>query len=220
MIEELEPLGELAELEDSEFELFSRSIRELLARTFLLRGADERLYDFAVRNFRLLEPYFFCMGAELRKDEGLGVVAWRGHGETRARLSRDETCALLALRLLYEEKRNAVSLTDFPSVTVFDFVERFKALTEGDLKKTRLAELLRRFHAAKLVRAPREETDPDGQLLLYPSLSLVLDQDGIEEILSFIKAETAGGAAEGAPEGAPEGAAESAAAADSEGGEA
>jgi len=190
MIDELEPLGDLSKLEEADFDLFRRTVRELLARTFVLRGVDDRLYDFAVRNFGLLEPYFSCMGAELRKDEGLGVVAWRGGGETRAHLNREETCALLVLRLLYEERRNVVSLTDFPTITVFDFSERFKALTEGDLKKTRLSELMRRFTAAKLVRAPREETDPDGQLILYPSLSLVLDQDGIEEILGFIKAES------------------------------
>jgi hypothetical protein len=194
MIDELRPLADLSSLEEDELDHFKSCVRELLARTFLLRGVDERRYDFAVRNFGLLEPYFSAMGAELRKDESLGVVAWRGGGETRARLGREETCALLALRLLYEERRNEVSLTDFPSVTVFDFVERFKALTEGGLKKTRLAELLRRFSASKLIRPPREETDPDGQLILYPSLALVLDQDGIEEILSFVQAE--GGAKE------------------------
>lgn len=202
MIDELLPLSNLASLEEDELDHFKSCVREILARTFLLRGVDERRYDFAVRNYGLLEPYFSAMGAELRKDESLGVVAWRGGHETRARLGREETCALLALRLLYEERRNEVSLTDFPTVTVFDFVERFKALTEGDLKKTRLAELLRRFAAAKLIRPPREETDPDGQLILYPSLALVLDQDGIEEILSFIQAE--GDAADGADQEADE----------------
>jgi len=191
MINELEPLGDLSNLEEADFDLFRQTVRELLARTFVLRGVDDREYDFAVRNYSLLEPYFSCMGAELRKDEGLGVVAWRGGGETRARLNREETCALLTLRLLYEERRNVVSLTDFPTITVFDFTERFKALTEGDLKKTRLSELMRRFTAAKLIHAPREETDPDGQVILYPSLALALDQDGIEEILGFIKAESA-----------------------------
>ena len=199
MIEGLEALGELASLEEDDFDLFRRAARELLARTFLLRGVDERLYDFAVRNYGLLEPWFSCMGAELRKDESLGVLAWRGGAETRARLGREETCALLALRLLYEERRNQVSLTDYPTVTVFDFVQRYRALTEGDLKKTRLIEILRRFAAAKLVAAPREEADPDGQLVLYPSLALSLDQDGVEEILSFIKSETAPAAAAAAP---------------------
>ena len=197
MIEGLEALGELSKLEEDDFDLFRRSVRELLARTFLLRGVDERLYDFAVRNFGLLEPYFSCMGAEIRKDESLGVMAWRGGAETRTRLGREETCALLALRLLYEERRNQVSLTAYPAVTVFDFVQRYRALTEGDLKKTRLIEILRRFAAAKLVAAPREEADPDGQLVLYPSLALALDQDGVEEILTFIKSETAGGASAG-----------------------
>lgn len=190
MIDELLPLADLASLEEAELDHFKSCVRELLSRTFLLRGVDERRYDFAVRNFGLLEPYFQAMGAELRKDESLGVVAWRGGGETRARLGREETCALLALRLLFEERRNEVSLTDYPSVTVFDFVERYKALTEGDLKKTRLVELLRRFASFKLIRPPREEIDPDGQLVLYPSLAVVLDQDGIEEILSFIQAES------------------------------
>lgn len=192
MIDGLERLADVASLDEADFDRFGRCVRELLARTFLLRGVDERLYDFAVRNFGLLEPYFSCMGAVLRKDEGLGVVSWKGGSETRARLGREETCALLALRLLYEEKRGAVSLTDFPAVTVFDFVERYKALTESDLKKTRLAELLRRFSASKLIRSPREETDPDAQLVLYPSLALALDQDGVAEIEEFMAKERRG----------------------------
>ncbi len=186
MIEGIDALGDLSALEPSDFDSFRKAVRELLARTFLLRGVDDVLYDFCVRNFGLMEPYFACMGAELRKDESLGVVVWRGGAETRARLGREETIALLTFRLLFEEKRNLVSLTDFPTVTVFDFVERYKALIEGDLKKTRLIEILRRFNAAKLIRSPREEADPDGQIVLYPSLALVLDQDGIAEVMGLI----------------------------------
>lgn len=188
MIQELESLGDVAHLDEEDFGLFTRTVRELISRSFILRGVDERLYDFAVRNFGILEPYFSCMGAQLRKDEGLGVVAWRGGAETRFHLGREETCALLVLRLLYEEKRNEISLTDFPTITVFDFVQRYRATTETELKKTRLAETFRRFSSMKLIKPPRDETEPDGQILLYPSLALVLDEDGIREILAYILA--------------------------------
>lgn len=188
VIQELEPLGDIAHLDEADFGLFARVARELISRSFILRGVDERLYDFAVRNFGILEPWFSCMGASLRKDEGLGVVAWRGGSETRVHLGREETCALLVLRLLYEEKRTEISLADFPGISVFDFVQRYRATTESELRKTRLVEIFRRFASLKLIKPPREETDPDGQILLYPSLALVLDHDGIREILAYIHA--------------------------------
>lgn len=193
MNREREGLSGIAELDDEDFILFQKTTRELVARSFILRGVSDRLYDFSVRNFHLLEVYFECMGAVLRKDEGLGVVAWRGGAETRVALGGDATCGLLVLRILYEEKRNAVRLAEFPAVTVFDFAQRYRANTERDLKKTKLAAMLHRFSMARLIKAPKDEGDPDALILLYPSLALALDQEGISEVLEWMKGARAGG---------------------------
>lgn len=187
-MDNLEDLAEIGALTTEDFGYFTKTVRELLSRCFIIRGVDEALYTFGIRNYGLLEPYFACMGAQLRKDESLGVLAWRGGYESRVHLGRDETCALLVFRLFYEEKRNTIRLSEYPTITIFDFLQRFKAITGRDLKKTRFLELLRRFASLKLIKVPGD-TGPDALILLYPSLALVLDQEGIDEIRGFIKNE-------------------------------
>lgn len=188
---ELAALADILEMGENDQAMFKRAARALVARTFLLRGveSEEVVYDFAVRNWDALEAWFRVLGAELRKDEGLGVIAWRGWGETRARLGREETAMLLVLRVLYEERRSDLSLAAFPQATVFDVVERYRAMTERELAKTRLVDGLRRFSALKLIKAPADPADPDALVILYPSLALALDQEGIEEVSALVRPE-------------------------------
>ncbi|MBN1242948.1 MAG: DUF4194 domain-containing protein [Spirochaetales bacterium] len=189
MNEELTGLSDILEMGENDLAMLKRAARALVSRTYLLRGveSEELAYDFAARNWSALEAWFRVMGAELRKDESLGVIAWRGWGETRARLGREETALLLALRVLYEERRSDLSLAAFPQASVFDVVERYRSMTERELAKTRLVEGLRRFSAFKLIKAPTDPADPDAQVVLYPSLALALDQEGIDEVSALVK---------------------------------
>lgn len=184
-------LEAIAALTDAEYDLFRKAVRSLLAHSFIVRGhrKDGHLYDFSIRNIGLLEAWFSCADIDLVRDEGLGVIACRTGSEMRARLSRDETCALLVLRLVFEEKRKELSLAAFPAITVFDFLQRYKALTDRDLAKTRLAELLKRLAAYRLIGLPQDTIDPEGSIMLFPSLALTLDQVAIEEIETAISQE-------------------------------
>jgi hypothetical protein len=189
MRSEIEYISQITELVDDEFDLFQASLKTLLSRTFIIRGREqeEALYDFTIRNMPLYDAWFSCMDARIIKDESLGVIAFRGGSSTRLRLGREETCALLVFRLLYEEKRTELSLTSFPSVTVLDFVERYNAQTNSILKKTRLAEILRRMQAHKLIEALASDiTDPEGLIVLYPSLAISVDRDSIDELLGSL----------------------------------
>jgi hypothetical protein len=189
MIRDLEGLGLITELTEADFDLFKSAVHTLLAKTFIIRGIgrEEELYDFTIRNSSLFDAWFSCMDASLIRDEGLGVVCFRGGGDTRLRLGREETCALLTARLLYEEKRTELSLAAFPTVTVFDFVQRYNVMVGEEIKKTRLIEVLRRLQTHKLIETDsRDLSDGDGIILLYPSLAMSLDRDGIDELLASL----------------------------------
>jgi len=177
-------LAMIGELSDAEYDSFRACTRSLLSRTFIMRGVEreENLYEFAVRNIGLLELWFSCADMELRRDEGLGVIACRGPHEMRARLGREDTAALLAARLIYEEQRGALRLSRFPSVSTGDFLRRFTALTGLEPKKTRMAETFRRLSVFRLISLTSDPADPEGTIILYPSLALALDQESIEEI--------------------------------------
>jgi hypothetical protein len=184
----------------------------LLSKTFIIRGKEreEELYDFTIRNMPIYDAWFSCMDAKIIKDESLGVIAFRGGSGTRLRLGREETCALLVFRLLYEEKRTELSLTSFPSVMVLDFEEKYNAMTNASLKKTRLAEILRRLESHKLVDVlASDPADKEGLIVLYPSLAISVDRDSIDEILGSLVSKDAGSLeAAGDPEDAGEAAVE------------
>lgn len=189
-------LALVGDLTDGEFDLFRSCVKQLLSKTFIMRGLEreERLYEFAIRNIRLLELWFSCADAVLKRDEGLGVIACRTGHELRARLARDETCALLVFRLMYEEKRGELSLAKHPSVLGSEFARRLRNVAGIEPKKTRITEVLRRLASFRLIGLPSEVADPDGVIVLYPSLALALDQNSIDEIISALEREqTAGG---------------------------
>jgi hypothetical protein len=198
---DLEGLNLITELTESDFDLFKAAVRTLLTRTFIIRGIgrEEELYNFTIRNSALFDAWFSCMDAGLIRDEGLGVICFRGGGDTRIRLGREETCALLTARLLYEEKRVELSLTSFPSITVFDFVQRYNVLVGDEIKKTRLVEVLRRLQSHKLIEVDsRDPSDAEGMIILYPSLAMSVDRDSVDELLQSLsrREKTEDGAAE------------------------
>lgn len=184
-------LASIGDLTDAEYDLFSEAISTLLSRSFIVRALDreERLYDFSIRNIRLLEAWFACAGIALKRDESLGVISCRPPASMRSRFSREETCVLLALRLLYEERRRDLTLAKYPSVSVIDFLARYRAISDRDLVKTRFADAMRKLAAHKLVSAPEDVSDPEAQIGLYPSLALALDHAAIDEIAAAIARE-------------------------------
>jgi hypothetical protein len=189
MKSDLFDLTRIADLPDDEFDIFQAALKMLISKTFIMRGIakEESLYDFAIRNGALFDAWFECIDTQLVRDEGLGIIAFRGGYDTRARLNRDETCALLVFRLLYEEKRTELTLSAFPTVTGFDFSERYKTMTGIELSKTRIGDILRRLKSLKLIDVNTDNpADKEGIIVLYPSLALSVDRDSIDELIRSV----------------------------------
>jgi len=187
--QDLDALTLIRDLSSDEFERFRTALHILTSKTFIIRGIDreQQLYDFTIRNIRLFETWFSCMDATLVWDESLGVIAFRGSGNTRIRFSRDEICAVLVLRLLYEDKKLEVSLTNFSSVTIKDFQDKYNAMTGEEIKKTALINVLRRLSSCKLVSIDSNDyADPEANILLYPSIPLSIDRAALEEAVSLL----------------------------------
>jgi hypothetical protein len=189
MVQDLQGLSLITELTAADFDMFKTAVRTLLAKTFIIRGIEKEreLYDFTIRNGSLFDAWFSCMDANLVRDESLGVVSFRGGGDTRLHLRRDETCAFLIARLLYEEKRAELFLTAFPTVRIGDFVDRYNAMVDEKFTKTRQKEIFRRLRSYKVIDFDSSDfADPEGTMILYPSLAMGIDRDGIDELLALI----------------------------------
>jgi hypothetical protein len=138
------------------------------------------------------------MDASLVRDESLGVIAFRGSGNTRLYFTKDEICAVLVLRLLYEDKKLEVTLTKFPVVSVRDFQDKYNAMTGDEIKKTALINVLRRLSSCKLVSVESQDyADPEGIIQLYPSIPLSIDRNALDEAVALLGDKGDGEDAEG-----------------------
>jgi hypothetical protein len=189
MSQELDALALIRDLSADEFERFKTAVHILTTKTFIIRGIDKEreLYDFTIRNIALFEAWFSCMEASLVREESLGVIAFRGPGSTRLHFTREEICAFLALRLLYEDKKQEVFLTAFPLVTVSDFRKKYSAAVGEEIKKTALINVLRRLSSCKLIGIDSQDyAESEGLIKLYPSIPLSLDRDALDEAIAFL----------------------------------
>ena len=199
MNQDLDALVQIRELSSSEFELFKTAAHTLTSKTFIMRGIDKEreLYDFTIRNILLFEAWFSCMDADLVRDESLGVIAYRGSGNTRLYFSKDEICAVLVLRLLYEDKKLEVRLAKFPSVSIRNFQDKYNAMTGEEIKKTALIKVLSRLSSCKLICVEsRDYADPEGIIQLYPSIPMSIDRTALDAAVAVL--ENKGSAAESA----------------------
>jgi len=189
MNQDLDALVLIRDLSSDEFEKFRAVLHILTSKTFIIRGIDKErdLYDFSIRNIALFDAWFSCMDANLVRDESLGVIAFRGPGNTRLYFSKDEICAVLVLRLLYEDKKLEVTLTKFPVVTVRDFQDKYNAMTGEEIKKTALINVLRRLSSCKLISVESQDyADPEGIIQLYPSIPLSIDRNALDEAVVLL----------------------------------
>jgi hypothetical protein len=189
MNRDLDALVLIRDLSSDEFERFQSAVHILTSKTFIIRGIDKEreLYDFTIRNIALFEAWFSCMDASLVRDESLGVIAFRGSGNTRLYFSKDEICAVLVLRLLYEDKKLEVTLTKFPVVTVRDFQDKFNAMTGDEIKKTALINVLRRLSSCKLISVESQDyADPEAVIQLYPSIPLSIDRNALDTAVALL----------------------------------
>ena len=197
MNQDLDALVLIRDLSSDEFERFQTAVHILTSKTFIIRGIDREreLYDFTIRNIALFEAWFSCMDAILVRDESLGVIAFRGSGTTRLYFSKDEICAVLVLRLFYEDKRLEVKLTKFPVLSIRDFQDRYNAMTGEEIKKTALIKVLTRLSSCKLISIEGHDyADPEGIIQLYPSIPMSIDRNALDEALTLLeKKETATG---------------------------
>ncbi|MDZ7794526.1 MAG: DUF4194 domain-containing protein [Spirochaetia bacterium] len=171
-------------------EMFAKVVRVLLSEVFLLRSVDaeEQLYSFALRNFAAVEEWFSFVGLSLLKDEGLGLITYRGEAGRRTNLNLEETLGLLVLLVIYNEKRNELSLRSEVTLQQVEFQDRFRVLTERPVSKTRFITMLRRLQSLKFISILGEAEDPGSLLVLYPSIPFVLEGRDIEELFDTLTA--------------------------------
>lgn len=194
---------EYEQLTHTEKEEFIRTANQLLSRTFIIRdrynSREKRLklnpdYRFIERHLEIFRQYLRLSGWELQKDNNYGVIALYNRFElNRAYLDKRTTIILYILRLIYEEKREKLSLKREIITRVGEVVEKMINLGLAD-KKPSNKDLLNAFGALRryqiIDRLDSDLTQPETGIIIYPSILFIVTNEKISEIYELIGIET------------------------------
>lgn len=195
-----------AALSPRQREELAEAVHRLLDQTFVLgRGEERREYYLLERHRAVVEGLLGALGFDLVLDPVAGVLgAVSRLGRNRVQLRLMESVLLLLLRLMYEEKRREVTLSEDPVFRVQEIHDRCLALRlreRGVLEKKHLTEAMRLFRRFRLVEVlDRDVTDPECRFVIYPSILYAVRADTVAELAARLDAYAPGGAGEAAPD--------------------
>ncbi|HEY8528455.1 MAG TPA: DUF4194 domain-containing protein [Paenibacillaceae bacterium] len=140
----LESLGE------SEKAKIAAAINRLLAQNIFIREKDRETYTLIRRNREAVHAFFRFLGWEFILDERHEVIFVQAPDPSfRRPLTRDETLWMLVLRLIYQEKRESLTLTEFPMTTLYEIRSKYETFRLPWVNVTTLERVVRlcvRYH--------------------------------------------------------------------------
>lgn len=187
-------------LSDKDREQFTRVINLLLEKTFLLRDelnspsghmAINRDYRFLERHIALFRSYLRVAGWEIQLDAQLGVAALYNYlGNNRRRITKSATRFLYVLRLIYEEQLEQLSLRKQAMTTVGSLLEKMYHLGLWQKKPAEqtLREVFGLLRSTNILdRLEGSWTAMDTQLIIYPSITMLVTHDKINGLYHEIE---------------------------------
>lgn len=196
----MEWVASYEQLNQRERDDFARIIGRLLTSTFLVKQQDEsrRDYYFVERHEAILSGYLRIIRWELLIDRAYGVVqVIHRQGGARLQLRLMESVLLLLLRLIYEEKRRELTITDEIVCQVQDIHDKALSLRVREravVEKKHLRDAFTLFRRFSLVDVMDEDiTDPRCRIKLYPSLLFAVKLDGLQDLHDRLNAYVDGG---------------------------
>lgn len=182
-----------AELTDKEKQLFSQTVNLLLARTYLVyeRQEDRRQYRFVEKHLELFRRYLETARWSIHLVKQYAVIQCYNMDErNRRNFTLQETIFLFILRLLYDEKRRDLRLTQQVLVTGQEIQEKYLALQIKNRLPARevMQRILKLFSSFSLLDLKRGHwREPDAIYALYPALLLVLNTGDLESLADWLK---------------------------------
>ncbi|MBQ1491893.1 MAG: DUF4194 domain-containing protein [Blautia sp.] len=170
---------------------FRRVCNRLMSTCFLVKRneATKSDYYFVLRKKEVFLRYLDVLGYTLEINEAYGVIQLvNRENYNDLRLKLYESIILLILRILYDEKKRELSLTDVV-VNIGEIQEKYLSLKirEKQLDKTTLGnalKLFRRFNLLEILSGgPLTE---DTGILLYDSMLLAIQAEDITRVHGLI----------------------------------
>lgn len=177
---------------------FRRVCNKLMSTCFICKqNADTKSeYYFILRQRPVFERYLDVLGYTLEINEEYGVVQLvNRENYNHAHLKLYESIILLILRILYDEKKRELSLSDVV-INVGDIQEKYLSLKirEKQIDKTTMNNALRLFKRYNLVALlDRDLFQEDSRIVIYDSILLAARVEDIKRVSDMIALYRKGG---------------------------
>ena len=178
----------LSELERT---IFKNLTIQLLKLNFILRVNNKDSYEFLIKHSELMKLFFSFINFDFIIKESKELVYIKSCDDSALmRVNKNETIALLVLRLIYQEHLEEVRLDDEINVTVKELQDKlfaisFKEMTNDRVKKSTLNDMLRIFKQHNIIYYKEKDLYLEDTLItIYPSIEVVMDFKQINEIVT------------------------------------
>lgn len=194
-------------------EEFKRVCNRLMSTCFVVRRNEATKSDFyfIMRQLDVFRRYLDVLGYQLEINDEYGVIQLVNRENTNhVRLRLYDSIILLILRILYDEKKRELNVTDVV-VNLGDIQEKYLSLRirEKQIDRTTMSNALRLFRRYNLIELlDRDLTQEESRIIIYDSILMAVRVEDIKRVHDLIdiyrKGKDAAEETDQPGEGAPE----------------
>lgn len=166
---------------------FRRICNRLLSQCFLCKGnaANKSDYYFVLKYRTEFQTYLSVLGFRLEINEENGVIQLTNpQNYNRLNLKLYESIILLILRILYDEKKRELSISDEAIINLGDIQDRFLSLQlrEKMIDKTTMRNALNLFRRFQLIELlDKDLGNEESRILIYDSIMMAVRIEDIKQ---------------------------------------
>ena len=178
---------------------FRRVCNKLMSICFICKQNEDTKSDyyFILRHKAVFLRYLDVLGYTLEINEEYGVIQLvNRENYNPVHLKLYDSIILLILRILYDEKKRELSLTDVV-INVGDIQEKYLSLKirEKQIDKTTMGNALRTFRRYNLVALlDKDLTKEESRIVIYDTILMAVRVEDIKRVSDLIALYRKGGA--------------------------
>ncbi|MBS3938986.1 MAG: DUF4194 domain-containing protein [Peptococcaceae bacterium] len=177
------------DLSENDKEQVRDIVNRLLSVNILVKDTEPERYQWARRHKTVLGEFFKGLGWSFVMDDRHDCVFVHSpESMHRLRLTRDESIWILVLRLLYQEKRSELALSEFPVASLHEIRAKYATFQIPFVNKTRLQDFIKLAVRYKLLSTIDDDIRSDDcRFTLYHSLLHAVSAEKVEQLYQRIK---------------------------------
>lgn len=178
---------------------FTKVCNRILSNCFICRKNETTRgdYYFIQKHKEKFSQLLSVLGYRLEINEDYGVVQLTNpQNYNRYNMKLVESVILLILRILYDEKKRELSVSDEVIINVGDIHEKFLSLKIRDkmMDKTTLRNAISTMRRFQIVEAlDRELTNEDARLIIFDSILMAVRVEDIKQVYEKLENYRKGG---------------------------